>query len=87
MGWMSYDICFCNKPKCADPSKCRRNPERLKKYPYPVAMGELADLDANGNCANFYPWETRKLTKKEQDEVDFYKILSAYLKDYNKGAK
>ena len=68
MSMFSYDICFCSEPKCADPSKCRRDPSRLKNYKYPVAMSDFNEFDADGNCMYFFPIDEKPI--KKEDEAD-----------------
>ena len=67
----SYDITFCHHPTCKNPRKCRRDPARLKNYPYPVSMAVLNAFDSDGNCANFYPVETPKNEKIDEAEALF----------------
>lgn len=83
----SYDICFCSHPTCADPSKCRRDPARLKDYPYPVSMGELNALDSEGNCANFYAVETQSNEKIDEAEALFIAYLLTGYKPKRKETK
>jgi len=83
----SYDICFCSHPTCADPSKCRRDPERLRDYPYLVSMADLNAFDSDGNCANFYPVETPKNEKIDEAEALFIAYLLTRHKPRRKETK
>jgi hypothetical protein len=53
-----YDITFCPNKECHLFSKCLRNTDRLKDYPYPVSMCGFKP-DDNGNCEHYIPQECK----------------------------
>lgn len=70
MGWSEkltdmwdYDITFCPNKECPKFSKCFRNTDRLKDYPYPVSMCGFKP-DENGKCDMFYPQKHKTKRRK-----------------------
>ena len=76
----SFDITFCHHPTCKNPRKCRRDPARLKNYPYPVSMADLNEFDENGVCKYFFPVETKVQKRGEDPDFDFLCDFMEYLK-------
>ena len=51
---MNYDICFCANKECKQRKFCARNTDRLKNWPWPVAMA-LFMPDEELKCNDFIP--------------------------------
>ena len=62
-GMWDYDITFCPNKECHLFSKCLRNTDRLKDYPYPVSMCGFKP-DANGNCEHYIPQKHKTKGRK-----------------------
>lgn len=72
MGWSEklndmwdYDITFCPNKECPKFSKCLRNTDRLKDYPYPVSMCGFKP-DDNGNCEHYIPQKHKTKGRKNE---------------------
>ena len=72
MGWSEkltdmwdYDITFCPNKECPKFSKCLRNTDRLKNYPYPVSMCGFKP-DDNGNCEHYIPQKHKMKGRKNE---------------------
>ena len=76
----SFDITFCSNPKCKNPSLCRRDPARLKKYPYPVSMMDFPGPDEDGECLDYYPWSVEEIDKNDPD-YRFIEFLLARIRE------
>ena len=83
MGWMEYDICFCDNEKCKKRSTCLRNTERLKNYPYPVSMSHFVP-DKRGKCSDYITNKIKKDSKKKlTKEEKLVKMLVTFFNDDN----
>ena len=79
--WISMDITFCDNTKCKKRSKCRRNMELLKNYPYPVSVSHFSP-DKRGRCGEFLPLKSEWKPKTEEEKMDA--LFIQYLLEHEK---